>query len=61
MSKRARILAAVVGILAIGLIVWAVLSVPETPVIKDDSKGAKVMTYENNTISLVERLIELLF
>ena len=51
MSKRARILAAVVGILAIGLIVWAVLSVPETPVIKDDSKGAKVMTYENNTIS----------
>lgn len=50
MSKKARVLAAIFGILAVGMIVWAVTSVPETPVIHED-KGPKVMTYENNTIS----------
>ena len=50
MSKKARILAASVGILAVGLIVWAVSTVPEAPVVHEDN-GAKVMTYDNNTIS----------
>lgn len=50
MTNKAKFLAAAFGVLAIGLIVWSVSSVPEAPVIQEET-GPKVMTYDGNTIS----------
>ena len=50
MTNKAKFLAAAFGVLAVGVIIWSVYSVPEAPVIQEET-GPKVMTYDGNTIS----------
>ena len=49
MTNKAKFLAAVFGVLAVGLIIWSVYSVPEAPVVQEET-GKKIMTYDGNTI-----------
>ena len=50
MSNRAKALAAVIAALAVGLVVWAVATVPEAPTIVPQPEN-KTMSYDGNTIS----------
>ena len=50
MTNKAKFLAAAFGVLAVGLIIWSVYSVPEAPVVQENTEK-KVMTYDGNTIS----------
>ena len=50
MTNKAKFLAAAFGVLAVGLIIWSVYSVPEAPVVQEET-GKKIMTYDGNTIS----------
>ena len=50
MNKRAKVLTAAAVALAVGLIVWAVATVPDAPVVKENPEQ-KTMTYDGNTIS----------
>lgn len=50
MSKKARILVAAIGAVAIALVVWAVSTVPEAPVPQVQPEK-RVMSYDGNTIS----------
>ena len=50
MSIRAKALAAVIAALAVGLVVWAVATVPDAPKIVPQP-DKKTMSYDGNTIS----------
>ena len=50
MSIRAKALAAVIAVLAAGLVVWAVATVPDAPKIVPQP-DKKTMSYDGNTIS----------
>ena len=50
MSKKARILVAAIGAVAIALVVWAVSTVPEAPVPQVQPEK-RIMSYDGNTIS----------
>ena len=50
MSNRAKALAAVIAALAVGLVVWAVATVPDAPKIVPQP-DKKTMSYDGNTIS----------
>ena len=50
MSNRAKALAAVIAALAVGLVVWAVATVPDAPKIVPQPEN-KTMSYDGNTIS----------
>lgn len=50
MSKKARILVAAIGAVAIALVVWAVSTVPEAPAPQVQPEK-RVMSYDGNTIS----------
>ena len=50
MSIRAKALAAVIAVLAAGLVVWAVATVPDAPKIVPQPEN-KTMSYDGNTIS----------
>lgn len=50
MSIRAKALAAVIAVLAAGLVVWAVVTVPDAPKIVPQP-DKKTMSYDGNTIS----------
>ena len=50
MSIRAKALAAVIAVLAVGLVVWAVATVPDAPKIVPQP-DKKTMSYDGNTIS----------
>lgn len=50
MSKKARILVAVIGAAAVMLVVWAVSTVPDAPKPQEQPEK-RVMSYDGNTIS----------
>lgn len=50
MSNRAKALAAIIAALAVGLVVWAVATVPDAPKIVPQPEH-KTMSYDGNTIS----------
>lgn len=50
MSKRARLAAILAAVIAVGVVVWSVSTVPAPPP-KDTTETSSKMTYEGNTIS----------
>lgn len=51
MSMKAKILAGFGLLLAVGLVAWAVLTVPEPQPRTEEPEGPRIMSYENNVIS----------
>lgn len=48
---RQKVLIGMGLLLALGVVVWAVVTVPEAPAQKPLPEGPKLMTYDNNTLS----------
>lgn len=51
MSMKAKILAGLAILLAVGVVVWAVMTVPDPPPMTNEKEGPRIMSYDNNVIS----------